>query len=288
MDDSQTTLQDLRGEIDAIDAELHGLIKRRADLVEHIRAVKARDSITTVRPGREALILRTLARRHDSGFPFAAVARIWREIIAGITRMESPEYAVAVLNPGEDRNLWDLARDQFGSATPMTGFASAREVLGEVSDGRATIGVLPCPDEGDGDPWWVNLAVRDGLRACYRLPFSPPNGVNSGGNGAQALAIGRIVPDPTGNDRSLIVVETHESVSRDGLGALMEKIGLAGRQLASCNAGAWFYLIEADEFMADDDSRIEEFARLEGVDRAILVGAYAAPIDPSQVAARPS
>ena len=288
MDNSQTTLQDLRGEIDAIDSELHALIKRRAALVEQIRAVKARDAITTVRPGREAHIMRTLASRHDSNFPFAAVARIWREIIANITRMEMPEYAVAVFNAGESENFWDLARDQFGSATPMSGFASAREVLSEVSEGRAAIGVLPCPGEGDDDPWWANLAVRDGLRVCYRLPFTPPNGANSGGNGAEALAIGRIAADATDDDRSLIVVETRETVSRTGLGQMMERVGLTGQPLASCQAGAWFYLVEADGFMTDDDARIEELARLEGVDRAILVGCYATPIEPSQIAARPS
>ena len=284
MDDSQTTLQDLRGEIDAIDSELHSLIKRRAALVEHIRAVKARDDITFVRPGREADILRVLAQRHDGNFPFAAVARIWREIIANITRMEMPDYAVAVFNTGESETIWDLARNQFGSATPMNGFTSAREVLSEVSEGRAAVGVLPCPGEGDDDPWWVNLAVRDGLRVCYRLPFYPP----TGGNEAEALAIGRIVPEATGDDRSLVVVETRETVSRAGLGNMMAKIGLAGQPLASCQAGAWFYLVEADGFMADDDTRIEEFARLEGVDRAVLVGGYATPLEPAQIAARPS
>ena len=108
------------------------------------------------------------------------------------------------------------------------------------------------------------------------------------GDGAEALAIGRIAPESTGDDRSLVVVETRETVSRASLGNMLAKINLTGQPLASCQIGAWFYLVEADGFMTDDDSRIEDLARLEGVDRAVLVGGYATPLQPSQVAARPS
>lgn len=70
MNETGTSLQELRSEIDRIDSDLHALIKQRAALVEEIRRVKARDAITTVRPGREADILRSLLRRHDGPFPF--------------------------------------------------------------------------------------------------------------------------------------------------------------------------------------------------------------------------
>ena len=62
--------------------------------------------------------------------------------------------------------------------------------------GRATVGVLPCPREGDSDPWWTNINVRDGLRISCRLPFTPADSRADGGT--EALAIGRIVPEATG------------------------------------------------------------------------------------------
>ena len=40
--------------------------------------------------------------------------------------MEMPDYAVAVCASGNDQGIWDLARNQFGSATPMTAFATTR------------------------------------------------------------------------------------------------------------------------------------------------------------------
>jgi len=282
MNESGTSLEDLRAEIDRIDSEMHGLIQQRAALVEAIREVKARDSITVIRPGREADILRTLFRRHDSAFPFTAIARIWREIIAGITRMEMSEYAVAVYVGGNDPALWDLARNQFGSATPMTAFASTREVLGEIAAGRATIGVLPCPREGDNDPWWTNIAVRDGLRVSYRMPFAPiGNGRTDGGQ--EALAIGRIVPESSGQDRSLIVVETREALSRAGVTALAERVGINGHPIASCVTGLYFQLLDVDGYVTDDDDRVGELAKLNDVAQVTVIGSYATPIEPGSV-----
>jgi len=283
MNESGTSLQDLRNEIDAIDAEMHGLIMRRAALVERIRMVKARDSVTTVRPGREADIMRALAARHDGNFPFPAIARIWREIIANITRMEMPEYAIAVYPGPETPGCWDLARDQFGSATPMTAFGSAREVLGEVSDKKAAVGVLPCPREGDNDPWWINLAVQDGLRVSYRLPFSPRVAAAGGESRLEAFAVGRIVLEESANDRSLIVIETSEALSRAGLSTLLGKVQITGQPIASHNGGGWYYLIEADGFLTDADPQMDELGKLEAVDRCIVVGAYAAPLEKSEI-----
>lgn len=277
MNETGTSLQELRSEIDRIDSDLHALIKQRAALVEEIRRVKARDAITTVRPGREADILRSLLRRHDGPFPFAAVARIWREIIAGITRMEMPGYSVAVYAGGNDPGIWDLARNQFGSATPMTAFATSREVLGEVAAGRATVGVLPCPREGDADPWWTNIAVRDGLRISYRLPFTPSaDGRTDGGPGA--LAIGRILPEESGLDRSLIVIETREALSRAGVTGLAERVGIKGYPIASCKAGLYYQLLDAEGFVAEDDGRIADMARLNDVAQVTVIGTYATPI----------
>ena len=274
MNELGTSLEDLRAEIDRIDTDLHGLIKRRAALVEKIRAVKARDSITVVRPGREADILRTLSRRHDSAFPFPAIARIWREIIANITRMEMPDYSVAVFAGGDTPEIWDLARNQFGSATPMTPYGTTREVLGEVAAERATIGVLPCPREGDDDPWWTNIAVREGVRVSYKLPFVAAEG----GSGQAALAIGRIVPETSGDDRTLVVVETEQALSRAGVTGLAERVGLKGHPIASSVSGPSFQLLDIEGYIADDDGRIEDLSKLNDVAQATVIGSYAMPL----------
>ncbi len=275
MNDSGTTLDDLRRDIDSIDAEMHALIIRRAALVDRIRAVKSRDAIAPIRPGREALILRRLASRHDGGFPFGAIARIWREIIAGITRMEKSDYAVAVFATGENPSYWDLARNAFGSATPMTAFGSVREVVGEVIEKNVTLGVLPFPREGDSDPWWTGLTAPEGPRVSYRLPLSPI----AGENGASALALGYIVPEESGEDKTLVVIETAETVSRTGIAAMLERVAIKAQPHASLQQGAWFHLVEADGFVEQDDPRLEDLGRLTGVGGYSVIGAYATQVD---------
>jgi len=58
--------------------------------------------------------------------------------------------------------MWDLARDHYGSHTPMMAFHSASELLRTLGEGRAAVGVLPMPAEGESAPWWPLCA--DGRR----------------------------------------------------------------------------------------------------------------------------
>lgn len=273
------SLNDLRREIDEIDDSVHDLLIRRAGLVERIRAVKRLESIATVRPGREAFILRKLMARHEGNFPEGAIARIWREIIAGITRMEMASYRIAVYAAEGDQGYWDLARDQFGTMTPMTGFASRRDVLRTVGEGNATLGVVPCPSEDDTDPWWLSLMVPDGLRVAYKLPFFPGTNARSTSNGpAVAFAVGKILPEPSEEDRTLLVLTTEEPVSRAALGALTKRAELPSRLLASCQQGDWFHLVEIDGFVPDNDGRLTALAEADDILRVVTIGSYAEPI----------
>lgn len=273
------SLDDLRNEIDEIDEKVHDLLIRRAGLVERIRAVKRLESIATVRPGREAFILRKLMARHQGNFPKGAIARIWREIIAGITRMEMPSYRIAVYATDGDQGCWDLARDQFGAMTPMTGYASQRDVLRNVDDGNATLGVLPYPAEGDTDPWWISLMVPDGLRIAYKLPFYMGTNARVTANGSTvAFAVGRILPEPSEDDRTLLVLVTEEPLSRTALAGLTERAGLPSTMLASCQQGDWFHLVEANGFVTDNDERLAALNDADEILRSVSLGSYAEPM----------
>ena len=129
MDATHRSLEELRHEIDMIDSELHSLICRRGGLANEIAEIKHRAGLDKIRPGREAILLRNLVARHEGDFPVGAVLRIWRELISSLIQMEMPDYAVAVYAKGEDQGFWDLARDQFGSRTPMTTHPSARDAI---------------------------------------------------------------------------------------------------------------------------------------------------------------
>ena len=114
---TEPSLDALRRDIDRIDDALHDLLMQRCEVVERIAEVKGTGP-AFMRPGREATILRRLVDRHAGRFPVPVLIRIWREMLAAFTLLQGP-FAVAVHAPEDERGLWDMARDMYGSSTPM-------------------------------------------------------------------------------------------------------------------------------------------------------------------------
>lgn len=272
------SLDALRREIDEIDTALHDLIMRRCEVVEHISAAKGSNPASSMRPGREAEILRRLAERHRGQFPRGSLVRIWREMIAALTAMQGP-YSIAVYSDGSDRGYWDMARDHFGSHTDLTPHASRRDVLAEVFEGRATHGVLPFPSDHDDPPWWGRLYGQDAPRVVLRLPFGDPG--NARGESPQALVIARLAPESTGDDRTLLVVETAAEVGRGAVDDMLVKAGMSARIIASHRNDLHLHLVEADGFLEADDAGIQLFAARDVIDGVMPIGAYPAPLAPA-------
>jgi chorismate mutase-like protein len=280
MTDDQDSLTDLRRQIDDIDAAIHDLLMERTEVAQRIGAVKGEDSVY-MRPGREAMVLRRLIARHQGALPDALIVRIWREIFAAVTALQGP-LAVAVFAPEGSFGYRNLARDHYGWRTPITAYRSAAQVLEAVSDGRATVGVLPVPVEDGADPWWRNLA-GDGEavpRVVARLPFAviAPSGTDS----VEALAISHAVTEVTGEDRAFLVVETGELVSRSHLqrllaGAGFETLDIQGAEEAD---GRSLNLVEVEGFVRDDDPRLARLVELsEGTFSHVwTVGGFAVPM----------
>src|SRR5215472_8161881 len=272
MPDPHWTLEDLRREIDEIDDEIHDLLMRRTTLVEAIGTLKKSDGMPAIRPGREATILRRLIARHEGKFPRSLIVRIWREILSGTTRLQV-DFAVAVHVPETAPGLWDLARDHYGSFTPMTAVGTASRVLRAVTEGAASIGILPLPQDGDHEPWWPHLVSADPQTPSVvgRLPFGLPGNARPGG--LQALAIGRGAPESTGADRTLLVIGTNREVSRTRLLSVLKSGGLEANLLAAVASApdAAANLIEFDGLLS-------------AVDGIALLGSYARPLSAEEMA----
>jgi hypothetical protein len=176
----------------------------------------------------------------------------------------------------------------------MSELASGAQVVRAVAEGEALIGVLPLPREDDADPWWPVLAAGGGgrgqPRVVARLPFVAAG--NARGERPGALAIARQAPEPTGDDRSLLAVETAGQISRARLAELLRQAGLApGQHVAATAPGggeARLSLIEVDRFVPADDAAVKALGEtaagaIDGgtIARAVVIGAYAAPLPPS-------
>ena len=274
------SLDQLRNEIDAIDRELHALICRRGGLAGEISEIKKRDGLDKVRPGREAMLLRALVARHDGALPVGSVLRIWRELISSLVAMEMPEYSVAVYATGDDQSCWDLARDQFGSHTPMTVHPSGREAIAQVFDGTASLAVVPSPTEDAVGAWWRNLCALNAPRILYRLPFAGRgNARGDGGDGPDALAIGRMTAEETGDDRTVLVLETDGNLSRTGLSEILTSSNLRPTLLAPDAAGARLCYAEVEGFVDQvDDMRLKLLEGRDSIERVTIIGNYATPM----------
>ncbi|HSK39879.1 MAG TPA: chorismate mutase [Arenibaculum sp.] len=276
------SLEELRREIDEIDDAIHDLLMRRVQVVERIGVAK-HDNRQSMRPAREAVILRRLASRHTGEFPLAVLVRIWREMIATFTRLQGP-FAVAVFAPEDRRGYWDVARDHYGSSTPMMPVNTPAAAVRAVADGSATVAVVPVPEEDDPDPWWRFLMSEDAKtpRIVARLPFCGRG--NARGDDRDALAIALLPHERTGDDRTLLGIELSEDVSRGRLKDALEAAGLPTISLRS-----WFgrdtsessvHVVEIADFVDGRDPRLAvvDTALGERLQRVTPLGGYAVPL----------
>jgi chorismate mutase len=279
-------LEELRRRLDEIDDKLHGLLIERAEIVSVVAASKREGNLAAFQPGREAQIIRRLVDRHHGVFPVATLVRIWREMLAATVRLQSP-FAVAVFAPIESQGFWDLARDHYGSHTPMSAYRSIGQVIRAVNEGQASVGVLPMPQEGETDPWWRHLLSKDtdAPRVVARLPFGARG--NARGDCADAFAIGRGVQPETGRDRVLLTAEASADISRDRIFRTLSSLGLVCTFFASYeHAGSALNLIEIEGFVPITDPRLDSFrVQLGGaLHRLLPFGGYAIPLSAAELA----
>jgi chorismate mutase/prephenate dehydratase len=221
----------LRARLDELDDKIHDLLMERAQVVESV----ARSGKTAAfRPGREATILRRLVARHSGKLPARTLVRMWREMLAGTTAMQTKVTIAAVSTAA-------MAREHFGFLTPVVECASAKAALDAIRAGTATLAVLPFPS--DDDPWWLALTgAEPRLYIIARLPFwtSRPSHVPN----IDALVVGTAAPDASGNDRSFIVVPDRARLADTGLtllathGTVVEVEGMAAQYDERLPAGA--------------------------------------------------
>src|SRR5215212_9216331 len=257
MSNASPDLEVLRRRIDEIDDRLQDLLIERMEIVSRVADSKQRGGgLAPHQPAREAEILRRLIARNSGALPAASLVRIWRELLAATTRMQGA-FTIAVYVPQAGPGFWDIARDHYGSHTPMLAFGSAGQVIRAVSEGRATVGVLPMPQEEETDPWWRHLlSSRDAApHVTARLPFAGSGNARS--DGGDALAVGRGAQLPTGRDRTLIAIENAPDISRGRLFSTLAGLGLRCTFMASSqHADGGNTLIEIDDFVAADDPRL--------------------------------
>lgn len=247
-------MQDLRREIDETDDALHALIMRRAELAERVGRVKAELGEKQVfRPVRETQILRRLLGNHKGKLSKAVIIRLWRELISACTNLQSPMTA-AVFMPERGMGNLELTRAYFGSFTTLLPCKSVNLVLKELTQGEADFAVLSLQD--DQSCWWYALA-QERRRAVAVFAKLPITGTTD--DGRVVFALGKVPFESSGDDRTLLVVETDGSISLGTLDLVLKAGGIATNAIYDSFAPDMTrkaYLFEVDGFMESDDARL--------------------------------
>jgi chorismate mutase len=188
--ETSVDISNVRGQIDAIDAQLAALIVHRCGLSASVASAKRAvgDSAFGWRPAREVEILRTLMREQASLDPQLAFS-IWRALISANLAAQGDLTIFATA----DTQSQALAAFNVGSAANI--LTDTTEILTAIVNDDHAIGVLPWPSTND---WWVLMMDTrfSSLHVCAASPLV--------GEGPQVLLIAARPPEEAGEDISLI------------------------------------------------------------------------------------
>jgi chorismate mutase / prephenate dehydratase len=143
-------LAEIRGRIDAIDAELHRLMNERAGFAQQVGISKHASGRTVdfYRPEREAEVLRTALKRNKGPLRDDEILRLFREIMSACLAQQEP-LKVAFLGP-EGTFTQQAVYKQFGHSVRALALPSIDEVFHEVESGSADFGVVPIENSSEG------------------------------------------------------------------------------------------------------------------------------------------
>ena len=263
-------LAGLRATLDGIDDQIHDLLVERGRVVEEVAKTGKRAAL---RPGREASIIRRLLARHSGSLPPQAIVRIWRELLAATTGMQG-RFTLAVCDPHPGGAYTQLAREQYGSLTPLRVHGGAAQAIAELFAGRASVAILPMPSESE--TWWLTALRHPDIHIVARLPFWAPR--PEGAPTVQALVVARFPPDASDDDRGFLGLELDEGVSSARLTADVTAAGFTPCTVVlrrERGAGLAHALVEVEGHVSDDDQRLD---RLSAKRRAVALGGYAVPV----------
>src|SRR5688572_15712341 len=154
-------LEDVRQQIDAVDAEILDLLERRADLARQAADAKRQANLPAHDPERERQVLERVEQRasaHPSrAMPKESVRAIFRSIVSACLSLEQPQTVAYMGPPGTFSHI--AARTAFGLGARYVDFVTIGNVLDQVARGTATYGVAPIENSTEGGV----TATLDGL-----------------------------------------------------------------------------------------------------------------------------
>jgi chorismate mutase-like protein len=127
-------LDQLRRQIDAIDAKIVDLLNRRSRVALRIGAHKRANGGALYAPEREQAVLARVRAINRGPLPNSALEAIYREIMSAALALEGP-FKIGVAGPAGG-TVAIAARNHFGAAAKQTAVRSASEAVAGILKGR--------------------------------------------------------------------------------------------------------------------------------------------------------
>jgi chorismate mutase/prephenate dehydratase len=144
----QSNLDELRKEIDHINAEILKLLNRRAELAIEVGRVKREMKSDFHVLDREQKIYQKLVRMNKGPFPNSAIRPVFREIISASLSLE---HELRVVYLGPEATFSHLAAiKQFGQSATFVQSRSLRDIFTMVEHDEYDYGVVPIENTTEG------------------------------------------------------------------------------------------------------------------------------------------
>jgi chorismate mutase len=183
-------LRILRSAIDKLDSDILQLISDRLTLSDEVIAVK--DGEAVFRPGREAALIRRLAKISEGIAP-AVLLGIWRQIMAASLTRQKQDLTFAVHKDAIPAAIWHM-----GSTLHAKYCEGYNAVLTSLDGKACRYGLVPA---GQNDQELaIAMAAHPDVKILARTPLFPIKTV------APAYILADYLPDESGDDISLFAV----------------------------------------------------------------------------------
>ncbi len=161
-------LDELREQIDAIDAELVTLLNRRAAIVVEIGKLKSAGGTPIYAPDREKQVLDKIRASNTGPLPDKTLLAIYRELMSGSFALEKP-LRIAYLGPqGSYSHL--AAVGKFGASVEYEPVTQIRGVFEEVSREHADFGIVPIENSvGGGVIDTMDALIETDVQICAEI-----------------------------------------------------------------------------------------------------------------------
>ena len=195
---SDTTLDAIRREIDAIDDQILDLLERRFAATWRVKAMKSSDgsiAASPFRPAREAAMLRRLIGRDRVSVAPDLLVRLWRVILSASTQVQAPVTLHVDQAVGGDFDTRLLIAQHF-CGMRVEVHPTASRALGALGTAHGDLAILGTTAD------WPKAHLANGKGSARVIGTLP---LVSGGDVPRLLVFGHAEPQESGDDETLIL-----------------------------------------------------------------------------------